>query len=82
MDVSFLEAQQWLQSMLKQITNELSLTTKEQEENLSPDMLEYMAFTQQVVYRGIERELAEAEKKHKKKHPLDKVCPPTFTDER
>ena len=61
------EAQIWLQSSLEEITSRLGLNWRDGGDatagNVSRDMLEFAGFAQQAVYRGMERELAAAEKK-------------------
>ena len=61
------EAQIWLQTSLEEITNRLGLNWRDGGDaptgNVSRDMLEFVGFAQQAVYRGMERELAAVEKR-------------------
>lgn len=56
------EAQKWLKTAIEESVSRLGLQWREDE--ASRDMLEFVGFAQQAVYRGMERELAIAEKRH------------------
>ncbi|XP_073258638.1 uncharacterized protein [Porites lutea] len=56
------EAQKWLKTAIEESLSRLGLQWREDE--ASRDMLEFVGFAQQAVYRGMERELARAEKRH------------------
>lgn len=56
------EAQKWLKTAIEESVSRLGLQWREDE--ASRDMLEFVGFAQQAVYRGMERELAMAEKRH------------------
>lgn len=64
------EAKTWLNDKLQKIIKELKLKSHdypdEEDEDLSEDCLEYIGFGQQVVYRGMERDLSAVEKNHDK----------------
>lgn len=61
------EAEIWLQTSLEEITNRLGLNWRDGGDapagNVSRDMLEFVGFAQQAVYRGMERELAAVKKR-------------------
>lgn len=60
------EAEVWLKTSLEEITTRLGLDLREGKDelagNVSPDMLKFVGFAQQAVYRGMERELATVER--------------------
>ncbi|XP_015769135.1 PREDICTED: uncharacterized protein LOC107347559 isoform X2 [Acropora digitifera] len=60
------EAHIWLQTCLKEITNRLGLSWKQEGDATAAksyrDMMEFVGFTEQAVYRGMEKELATVEK--------------------
>ena len=60
------EAEIWLKTSLEDITSRLGLHLREERDasqgNVSPDMLKFVGFAQQAVYRGMERELVAVEK--------------------
>jgi hypothetical protein len=62
------QAESWLNDKLGKIIKDLKLKscdyTEVEEEELSMDSLEYIRFGQQVVYRGMERELSSVKKRH------------------
>lgn len=62
------EAQIWLKACIEEITSKLGLNWRDGEDgmegNVSRDMLEFVGFAQQAVYRGMEREIAAVEKRN------------------
>ena len=60
------EAQAWLKSTLQEIIESLGLHWRGEGETVSRDMMEFVGFAQQAVYRGMERELAAVERKNAK----------------
>lgn len=57
------EAEAWLKTALNEITRSLGLQWRESSDAVSRDILEFVGFAQQTVYRGMERELAATEPK-------------------
>ena len=70
------EAYAWLQTAIKEVTYSLGLDWKETDtyagKEVSRDILEFVGFTQQIVYRGLEYELASVERR---KNQLVEVRP-------
>ena len=58
------EAQAWLKTTLQEITDSLHLHWRDDRHAVSRDVMEFVGFAQQAVYRGMERELASVEKQN------------------
>lgn len=54
----------WLKTTLQEIAGSLHLHWRDSEDVVSRDVMEFVSFTQQAVFRGMERELATVEKRH------------------